>query len=155
MLWKYNGTGDMAAPSAPRTKVGGGWDAYTAITPLGSLSAGGYGDLVARDTAGVLWYYQATYDDAKPFKPRVRVGSGWNTYTALAGGGLSHTMGLPALVARDADGKIWYYEPTGDITHPFAPASRPATAGTSTARWCSTRTAWSAVTPPVGSGPTT
>ncbi|WP_327287394.1 hypothetical protein [Streptomyces sp. NBC_01198] len=121
VLWKYNGTGDMAAPFGPRTKVGGGWDAYTAITPLGSLSAGGYGDLVARDTAGVLWYYQATYDDAKPFKPRVRVGSGWNTYTALAGGGLSHTMGLPALVARDADGKIWYYEPTGDITHPFAP----------------------------------
>lgn len=110
VLWKYDGTGDLSRPFARRTKVGGGWNAYTAITALGDLTAQGRGDLVARDKDGALWYYQGTYDPARPFAERVKVGGGWNVYTALAAGGLSPTTGLPTLVGRDAAGKLWLYE---------------------------------------------
>ncbi|SEL36216.1 hypothetical protein SAMN05414137_1081, partial [Streptacidiphilus jiangxiensis] len=37
-----------------------------------------------RDASGVLWLYQGTGNPAAPFKSRVRVGGGWNTYNTLA-----------------------------------------------------------------------
>ncbi|MFH8577455.1 hypothetical protein [Streptomyces zaomyceticus] len=83
VLWRYEGTSDVRRPFAARKRVGGGWNAYTTVTPLRSTTAGGEGDLVARDRNGVLWYYRGTGDPGAPFAPRERVGGGWNTYDLL------------------------------------------------------------------------
>ncbi|MGA5193992.1 hypothetical protein [Streptomyces exfoliatus] len=116
VLWRYEGTGDVTRPFAARERVGGGWNAYTAITPVRSTRAEGYGDLVARDRAGVLWYYAGTGDPSAPFAPRKRVGGGWNVYTTLVG------VGDGGLVARDKDGVLWHYQSGYGV--PFEPRQR-------------------------------
>ncbi|MFC9395077.1 hypothetical protein ACFTWS_18225 [Streptomyces sp. NPDC057027] len=102
VLWRYEGTGSADGKLTARKRVGGGWNAYTAIVPVGPVTADGQGDLVARDKGGVLWYYQGSGNPDAPFKPRVRVGGGWNVYTAIATNGYG-------LVARDKDGVLWNY----------------------------------------------
>jgi hypothetical protein len=122
VLWRYEGTGDVTRPFATRKRVGGGWNAYTAVTPLRSPTAAGGGDLVARDKAGVLWYYGETGNPAAPFAPRQRVGGGWNVYTAIVGDGEG------GLVARDRDGVLWEYVRNDfgyyGYSWPFAPRQR-------------------------------
>ncbi|WP_411107992.1 hypothetical protein [Streptomyces sp. c-19] len=119
VLWQYPSSGRDDKPLRARQRIGGGWNIYTSITSLTYRTAAGEGDLVARDMAGVLWYYQGSGDPAAPFKPRVRVGGGWNTYTAITGrnGGL---------VARDRDGVLWDYWPTHaeNSSEIFAPRRR-------------------------------
>ncbi|MET9221786.1 VCBS repeat-containing protein [Streptomyces sp. NPDC003300] len=121
-LWQYQATPDPAAPGklGPRTRVGPGWNTYTTIAPLGSLTAAGTGDLVARDHDGVLWYYRGTGKSGGPFSARTRVGSGWNTYTTIVGAGDVNGDGHPDLIARDHNGTLWYYRSTGDAKAPFA-----------------------------------
>ncbi|MEU7292005.1 hypothetical protein AB0A76_02180 [Streptomyces exfoliatus] len=107
VLWQYPSSGRDDKPLKARQRIGGGWDIYTSITALGWRTAAGQGDLVARDKAGVLWHYEGSGNPAAPFKPRVRVGGGWNTYTAI-------TANAGGLVARDQEGVLWKY------TRPFA-----------------------------------
>ncbi|MEU1226319.1 hypothetical protein [Streptomyces sp. NPDC005828] len=102
VLWRYEATGSADGRLTARKRVGGGWGAYTAIVPVGRTTANGRGDVVARDKDGVLWYYQGSGNPDAPFKPRVRVGGGWNAYTAIANSGYG-------LVARDKDGVLWNY----------------------------------------------
>ena len=126
VLWRYEGN-DMTLtdkPFKPRVKVGGGWNAYTAVVPLGALSSSGWGDLVARDAAGVLWYYEHSNDAAQPWKPRVKVGAGWNIYTAL-NSTQGEVGGTFDLVARDRDGVLWEYLATNTAGGPrFEPRRR-------------------------------
>ncbi|MFJ4867183.1 hypothetical protein [Streptomyces sp. NPDC088757] len=118
VLWRYEGTGRVDKPLKPRKKVGGGWNAYTAVVPISTPRADGTGDLVARDKAGVLWLYPGTGNPDVPFRPRIRIGAGWNVYTAMAG------RGNGSLVARDKDGVLWNYERTVNSPAPFYPRSR-------------------------------
>ncbi|MEV7566274.1 hypothetical protein [Streptomyces tanashiensis] len=120
VLWQYESTADPAKPFKPRTRIGGGWNAYTAITKLPQTTAAGRGNLVSRDKDGVLWYYEGSGDLAHPFKPRVRVGGGWNAYTAITSDG-------SGLVARDRDGVLWHYTDNrywGGPSAPFKPRVR-------------------------------
>ncbi|SEN41251.1 hypothetical protein [Actinacidiphila rubida] len=52
---------------------------------------------------GVLWYYQASWNTAEPFRPRVRIGAGWNIYTSVVGTGTQAAFPGQGdgLVARD------------------------------------------------------
>ncbi|MFF8377072.1 hypothetical protein ACF07V_13180 [Streptomyces sp. NPDC015661] len=119
VLWRYEGTSRPETPFKPRRKVGGGWNVYTAVVPVSTPMSNGTGDLVARDRAGVLWYYKGTGNPAAPFAPRTRVGAGWNVYTAFAG------RGNGTLVARDSNGVLWDYERNfGSSTAPFRPRLR-------------------------------
>ncbi|MER5966415.1 hypothetical protein [Streptomyces sp. NPDC002057] len=106
VLWQYESSGRADKPLKARARIGGGWNAYTAIVPVTNRNAAGQGDLMARDKDGVLWYYEGSGNTAAPFKPRARVGGGWNQYTALTG----HATGL---LARDRSGKVWRYAFTG------------------------------------------
>ncbi|MFF5708024.1 tachylectin-related carbohydrate-binding protein [Streptomyces sp. 62] len=119
VLWQYEGTGKAATPFKPRQRVGGGWGGYTALTRLGTPTADGKGDLVARDTDGVLWYYRGSGDLSAPFWPRVRIGGGWNAYTSLTGTSTG-------LLARDRDGVLWHYRSLygAPLSAPFAPRAR-------------------------------
>ncbi|WP_411110148.1 hypothetical protein [Streptomyces sp. c-19] len=119
VLWQYDATGRDDTLLAPRSRVGGGWNVYTAITKLDRTTvARNTGDLVARDRDGVLWYYQGGGRDNAPFEARVRIGGGWNVYTRI--------VGLPGgdLVARDRDGVLWWYEGSGLARGKFTPRVR-------------------------------
>ncbi|WUD74482.1 VCBS repeat-containing protein [Streptomyces sp. NBC_00510] len=73
-------------------------------------------DLLARDSAGVLWREDTFH---VPWSPklhgtnRVKVGGGWNTYNRIAAVG--NIAGGPAgdLVARDKSGALWLFQGTG------------------------------------------
>ncbi|MFC8765460.1 tachylectin-related carbohydrate-binding protein [Streptomyces sp. NPDC057193] len=119
VLWQYPSSGRDDTPLRARQRIGGGWNAYTSLTSLTYRTAAGEGDLVARDKTGVLWYYEGSGNPAAPFKSRVRVGGGWNAYTAITGRG-------GGLVARDRDGVLWIHAPNnaGNSTEPFAPRRR-------------------------------
>ncbi|MEU9855673.1 hypothetical protein [Streptomyces sp. NPDC047974] len=100
----------------PRTKVGGGWQVYNKITGGSDLNNDGRGDLLATDTAGVLWFYASTGDAKAPFKPRVKIGGGWQIYNLLtAPGNIAGATGGD-LLARDKDGVLWLYLGKGDGT---------------------------------------
>lgn len=119
-LWQYHGTGTAAAPYQTRQKVGAGWQTYTAVTPLSAVKSDGTGDVVARDSSGVLWYYRGTGTPAAPLAPRVRLGAGWNMYNLLVGAGDVTGDGHPDLLARDTGGVLWLYRGTGASPGVFA-----------------------------------
>ncbi|MBD0734428.1 FG-GAP repeat domain-containing protein [Streptomyces sp. CBMA29] len=113
VLWLYSGREDGGL--TPRVRVGG-WQTYTRLTGGSDLTGDGRPDLVAVDTTGILWLYRSTGSTARPFEPRVRVGTGWTGYDQLTAVG--DLAGGPAgdLVARDKDGVLWLYLGTPDGT---------------------------------------
>ncbi|WP_414931550.1 hypothetical protein [Streptomyces chrestomyceticus] len=104
-LYFYAGTGKPSAPFAPPVRVGGGWQVYDRLTTFGD-------GLLARDTDGVLWKYQATgsSDPSRPFESRVRVGGGWNVYADFVGIRDLDGDQLPDLAARHLDGNLSVYQ---------------------------------------------
>ncbi|MBY8877296.1 FG-GAP-like repeat-containing protein [Actinacidiphila acidipaludis] len=119
-LWQYASTGNASAPYSARRIVGGGWQAYNALATPDGMRADGSGELVARDSAGVLWYYQGTGTNTPPLKARVKIGSGWSIYDRLVGVRDVTGDGRADLVTRDASGVLWLYRGTGNTTTPFA-----------------------------------
>ncbi|MEV6200208.1 hypothetical protein AB0M64_09555 [Streptomyces sp. NPDC051771] len=119
VLWMHKGTGQKLLP---RTQVGGGWQVYNKITGGSDLNGDGRGDLLATDTSGVLWFYASTGDTARPFKPRVKVGGGWQIYNLLTAPGNIAGTTSGDLLARDRDGVLWLYLGKGDGT--FAARTR-------------------------------
>ncbi|MFH8625400.1 FG-GAP repeat domain-containing protein [Streptomyces vietnamensis] len=117
-LWFYKGTGSATAPFAARVKVGGGWGIYNQITATGNLAGTAAGDLVARDTSGVLWLYQG--NGTGGFTTRVKVGSGWGGFTHLVGVGDADRDGRVDLYAAGRSGSR-LYSGTGVATAPFKP----------------------------------
>ncbi|WP_306312516.1 N-acetylmuramoyl-L-alanine amidase [Streptomyces hydrogenans] len=124
VLWQYQGSGSATAPFLAKYRVGSGWQAYNAITPMTTLRADGTGDAVARDAAGVLWYYQGSGNPNALFKARLRTGGGWQVYNKILGIGDMNADGKADLIARDAAGVLWFYKGSGDPLKPFAPKSQ-------------------------------
>ncbi|MGA5067104.1 FG-GAP repeat domain-containing protein [Streptomyces exfoliatus] len=121
-LWLYKGTGNASAPFAPRVKTGHGWGLYNKIVATGDIGGGAAGDLVARDTAGVLWLYLGTGNGT--FAKRTPIGGGWNTYSDIVGFGDADRDGRPDLLGvTAAHGTPYFYKGTGEWRAPFAPRS--------------------------------
>ncbi|MFH9724165.1 hypothetical protein ACH4M4_14545 [Streptomyces sp. NPDC017254] len=73
--------------------------------------SGQWDGILARDKQGVLWKYNHDNNAVDlVFKPRERVGGGWNTYTAIAGTDDLGRDGEADLVARDTAGRLWSYQ---------------------------------------------
>jgi hypothetical protein len=109
-LWLYpgNGTGGWL----PRVRVGSGWNGYSAIIGAGDFNGDTKTDVLAREAAtGYLWLYPG--NGTGGWLPRVRVGSGWNTMTAVMSPGDLNDDRAPDLLARDAAGALWLYPGTG------------------------------------------
>ncbi|MFP1630088.1 FG-GAP repeat domain-containing protein, partial [Streptomyces sp. 5K101] len=117
-LWLHTGTGNASAPFAARKKVGlRGWQTFNRIEATGNIAGGSAGDLVARDTAGVLWLYQGRGDGT--FTTRVKIGGGWNAYTHIVGISDGNRDGRPDLFAAAPDGNTYFYQGTGSTAAPF------------------------------------
>ncbi|MEW1695634.1 VCBS repeat-containing protein [Streptomyces sp. NPDC091278] len=122
VLWYYDRrTGVRGGTYAARVRVGAGWNAYDRIVGAGDLNGDKLVDLVARDKAGVLWFYAGTGSQttANRFKAPVRIGGGWQTFDRLAGGADLTGDGRADLLARDKAGVLWTYPGTGRATAPF------------------------------------
>ncbi|WP_405810416.1 VCBS repeat-containing protein [Streptomyces sp. NBC_00210] len=118
-LWLYHPTGNASAPFRIRSLISSGWQGYNTLTKLSPLSADkATGDLITRDSSGVLWYHR--HVSGGPFAPRARVGTGWNIYNSLTGAGDLTGDGKPDLIARDTAGTLWLYRGTGSAAAPFA-----------------------------------
>ncbi|MEU3749604.1 MULTISPECIES: VCBS repeat-containing protein [Streptomyces] len=118
-LYLYKGTGSATAPFGARKKLGGGWGGYNQLTTVGNLAGGPAGDLLARDTAGILWLHLGRGDGT--FASRVKVGSGWGGYTELIGFGDANKDGRTDLYAWGGPSRPSYvYAGTGNWSAPFA-----------------------------------
>ncbi|MER5204978.1 VCBS repeat-containing protein [Streptomyces sp. NPDC002825] len=117
-LYLYKGTGNTAAPFAPRKKIGYGWGIYNQLTATGNLAGGAAGDLVARDKDGVLWLYLGKGDGT--FASRVKIGAGWNQYSQIAGIGDATMDGRNDLYVFGPDNTSYVYNGTGSWSAPFA-----------------------------------
>ncbi|MFI1097389.1 FG-GAP repeat domain-containing protein [Streptomyces sp. NPDC020917] len=120
VLWYYAGTVNITRPFGARTRVGGGWNTYTLITGANDVTGDGHPDLIARDSAGVLWLYKGTGKATAPFAARTRIGAGWNTYNLLTQAGDMTGDGHNDLLARDTAGRLWLYRGTGNAAAPYA-----------------------------------
>ncbi|MET9372868.1 VCBS repeat-containing protein [Streptomyces sp. NPDC002992] len=119
-LWLHKGTGSWSAPFAPRVKLGTGWHGYNQIVATGNIAGAPAGDLVARDTAGVLWLHLGKGDGT--FAPRVKIGTGWQGYSHLVGIGDADRDGRPDLFATNsADNRTYLFKGTGSWSAPFGP----------------------------------
>ncbi|MFG2645910.1 FG-GAP repeat domain-containing protein [Streptomyces sp. NPDC048370] len=119
-LWFYKGTGDWRTPYTSRVKIGTGWGIYNQLTATGDIAGAPAGDLLARDTAGVLWLYLGKGDGT--FATRTRIGAGWNAYSHIVGIGDADRDGRPDLFATNSDDtKTYLYKGTGSWKAPLAP----------------------------------
>ncbi|WP_055495600.1 VCBS repeat-containing protein [Streptomyces sp. TP-A0356] len=127
VLWLYKGTGNPTAPFAARTRLGAGWNTYTALTGGTDLTGDGHPDLLARDHDGVLWLYKGTGNPTAPFTARTRLGAGWNTYTTLLSTYDMNGDGKADLLAVDHNGVLWLCKGTGNPSAPFAAPTKIGT----------------------------
>ncbi|MBV7699558.1 VCBS repeat-containing protein [Streptomyces sp. TRM70350] len=80
-LYRYYGTGKGAFTS--RVKLSSNWGgSYNVVVGVGDITGDGTADLVARDTAGVLYRVPGTGKGS--FGARVRIGTGWQGYKGLS-----------------------------------------------------------------------
>ncbi len=96
-----------------KIKIGGGWGAYNKLTGAGDLTGDGRADLLARDGSGNLYLYAGTGVPKTPFKPRVRIGYGYQTYKQLVVTGDLTGDGRADLLATDSAGVLWRYDSYG------------------------------------------
>ncbi|MGW3625911.1 N-acetylmuramoyl-L-alanine amidase [Streptomyces sp. NPDC000880] len=120
VLWYYKGSGNPSAPFLKRTEVGRSWGIYNQLTGARDITGDGKADLIARDSAGVLWLYNGTGNATAPFAARVKIGPGWQIYNALTDTGDITADGKADLIARDTSGVLWLYKGTGNAAAPFA-----------------------------------
>ncbi|MFF9143842.1 FG-GAP repeat domain-containing protein [Streptomyces sp. NPDC014861] len=106
------------ASDGPVRDLGGGWNIYNKVVSAGNTGGGAPDDVLARDSAGVLWHYLGNGNAS--LTQRYRVGSGWNAYNQIAGKGDVTGDGRADIVARDSGGTLWLYKGTGNYRAPFS-----------------------------------
>ncbi|MFE0649267.1 FG-GAP repeat domain-containing protein [Streptomyces sp. NPDC059534] len=117
VMYLYKGTGKPSAPFATRIRLGAGWNTYTQVTAVGNVAGAAAGDLVARDTAGVLWLYLGNGNGT--FAGRLRIGGGWNQFTRFIGIGDATRDGHADLYVSGPNNVAYVYQGTGSWRTPF------------------------------------
>jgi len=111
-LYRGNGAGGWAETAA--TQIGNGWNGMTAVFAVGDWDGDRAPDVIARDSAGLL--YLCSSNGVGGWKRKVQIGNGWNGFTALfSTGDFDHTGG-PDIIAAKPDGSLVLYRGTGKGT---------------------------------------
>ncbi|OEJ95844.1 FG-GAP repeat domain-containing protein [Streptomyces thermolilacinus] len=119
VLYLYRGDGQGYA-FAGRTSVGSGWGVYNSLVGAGDITGDGRADLLARTSGGTLYLYAGTGNANAPFKARVKVGTGWQTYSKLVAPGDITGDGRADLLAVTSGGTLYRYITTHTGTaNPF------------------------------------
>ena len=108
-LFLYAGNGTNGFKSVRR--VGTGWNVFSTLVGAGDVNGDGRADVLARESStGYLWLYPG--NGSGGWLPRVRIGSGWNGFTAIMGPGDLTGDRVVDVVARDRSGDLWLYART-------------------------------------------
>ncbi|GAA1675852.1 hypothetical protein GCM10009830_23130 [Glycomyces endophyticus] len=117
VLYVYPGTGDGGYYHGGRIRVGGGWDAMSAIVSGQDYNGDGKVDLVARESAtGNLWLYPGTGTGSHG--ARVLIGTGWNGMSLItAVGDLDHDGIADVIARKNSDNCLYFYagKPAGGV----------------------------------------
>ncbi|CAL9474098.1 hypothetical protein SUDANB96_02918 [Streptomyces sp. enrichment culture] len=100
----------------PRVQVATGWGAYNALVAGGDFTGDGRPDILARDTAGVLWRLTGTGSASAPFAARVKLGTGWQQYAKLFSPGDADGDGKADLMTTTSTGALHLHAGTGTGT---------------------------------------
>jgi hypothetical protein len=112
-LFLYRGTGNVRSPYWPRQQIGRAWNAYNLLVRHGDWNSDGRQDILARDRAGVLWFYPGTGTGSSGHRARLRVGAGWGGYRMILGVDDWVGSSAPDLIAVDAAHRLWIYPGRG------------------------------------------
>ncbi|MEU9202085.1 VCBS repeat-containing protein [Streptomyces sp. NPDC048332] len=112
--------GNESFPQGSPLWSGSGWQTYNKVVAVGDVTGDGLGDLLARTHTGDLYFYRGTGSSAEPFTARVKVGTGFQIFDQMTGAGDIAGTGHGSLVARDLDGRLWYYALDGNAATPVA-----------------------------------
>ncbi|MFE5792417.1 FG-GAP-like repeat-containing protein [Streptomyces sp. NPDC056503] len=85
-LYLYPGTGNYVQDGVlgARIAIGNGWNTHKLIVSTGDNTGDGKTDLIAADTAGLLWLYKGTGTPGTPLAARVQIGTGgWAAFDHL------------------------------------------------------------------------
>ncbi|KOU50464.1 hypothetical protein ADK56_13950 [Streptomyces sp. MMG1522] len=129
-LWRYPGTATGGYSSTGvqiDPPAGESWGSYNKLIAAGDFARDGENgpartDLIGRDAAGDLWLHKGNATGG--YAPQVKIGNGWQTYTALVAPGDLDGDSRPDLIGRDRVagkdyGYLWFYK--GDGTGGYAP----------------------------------
>jgi hypothetical protein len=96
------------------TKLAGGWGNYNRVIDIGDADEDGYPDLLARDSANVLWLRPGV--EGRTYGPAVRISSGWSGYVQFTGAGDMNSDGHTDLIAQGKSGALYLFRGNGDGT---------------------------------------
>ena len=109
MLYAGNGRGGFGTPTA----IGSGWARFTQL--IGGMDFDGdrLPDVIARTTAGELLLYRGNGRGGWLAGGGARIGSGWQSFTAVFAAGDFTGDSRSDLIGRRSDGTLWLYSTTG------------------------------------------
>ncbi|WP_152648288.1 FG-GAP repeat domain-containing protein [Streptacidiphilus anmyonensis] len=100
---------------------------YRQLLDIGNISGGQGEDYLAVTASGQLRLFPSTY--ARPSDKYILIGSGWQTYSQIFVAGDLNGDGRADLMARDHQGRLWYYASQTSLTSPFRPRVLVGTGG--------------------------
>ncbi|MGW0701537.1 FG-GAP repeat domain-containing protein [Streptomyces sp. NPDC002867] len=112
-FYLYPGTTSASSPLGSRVKIGSGWGQFDQLVGMNDVNNDAVADLFARNTAGELFFYSGTGEATRPFKDRVKVGTGWNIFNTLFSIDDLDEDGNADLLARAYNGDLYQYSSTG------------------------------------------
>ncbi|WP_346137168.1 LamG-like jellyroll fold domain-containing protein [Lentzea roselyniae] len=113
VLLLYPGEAKRGPLSIPPVQIGTGWNGYT-FAGLADYDRDGKQDVIARDTANVLYLYPGEGTRAPLSAQRVSLGGGWDRFSYY--GVIDRTGdGKPDIFA-ERDGSLWLYSGSGTRT---------------------------------------
>jgi FG-GAP-like repeat/FG-GAP repeat len=116
-LQLYPGNGGTGLGSPVQLGALNQFAGMTAIQGATDFTGSGHVGLLARDSAGVLWYYPGTGTGAGVgLGSPITVATGFGSMTAIVGVGDFTGDGHADILARDSSGALWDYPGTGTGT---------------------------------------
>ena len=101
---------------------------------FGDLTGDQKADLAAIDPTGTLWVYPGkAYEHSGPgprpalFSPRIKVGTGWGSFTSLVRHGDFDGDGRQDILTRDSQGRLFFYGGTGNPAAMFRKGTQAGT----------------------------
>lgn len=94
-------------------KIGNGWQGMNALDTVGDFNGDGRADVLAREAStAILWLYPG--NGRGGWLPRVKVGTGWGTFSAILGpGDFNGDQKVDVLARETATGALWLYPGNG------------------------------------------
>lgn len=104
-----------------RIKVGTGWGKFNSLVRHGDFNGDGRQDILTRDAEGRLFFYAGTGNPAAMFKKGTQAGTGWGSFTSIAGSGDVTGDGRDDLLGQKSNGELALYTGTNNPAAPFKP----------------------------------